>query len=389
MTDLYLLEADLPAEWHPFARCRPVSELRAGAWLVRERWEAIAAGEARGIFAGEHLLDFVEAGVPPVTPPADITGPAVIGLSTFAPSGVKPELPRAPATRMNDGQPVGWWVPDGAQWTPGATVVTTEEIAIDGLRLHGAYDVVTALEYFLVADTADFTHEGGDELPDGSIVIGDPADVVVLGALVEPGVVFDVRQGAVVIEQHAYVKSGTRFEGPVYVGPGTEVLGGAIVDSAFGPRCKVRGEIVSCSFLGYANKGHEGFLGHSVVGRWVNLGAGTTTSNLKNTYGGVRLEIGGARHETGRMFLGTLFADHAKTAIGTQLDTGTMVGVGANVFGWARPPKYVAPFAWGAEGVMRKDGFLDIASRVMPRRKVEFDDAVRAMLSRIYDHAVS
>ncbi len=388
MTDLYLFEVDLPAEWYPFAHCRPVSELRAGAWLVRERWEAIASGETRAIFAGDHLRGFAEDGVPAVTPPTDVTGPAIVGLSAFAPSGVKPEFPREQATLMNDGQPVGWWVPAGIRWTPGTSLESTVEVPIDGLRLHGAYDLITALEYFLVADTTDFTHEGGEQLPDGSIVIGDPGDVVVLGARVEPGVVFDVQHGAVVIEQHVYVKSGTRLEGPVYLGPGSEVLGGTIAHSAFGPRCKVRGEIVSCTFLGYANKAHDGFLGHSVVGRWVNLGAGTTTSNLKNTYGGIRVEIGGKRHETGRQFLGTVFGDHVKTAIGTQLDTGTVVGVGANVFGWARPPKSIAPFAWGANGVMRKDGFLDIASRVMPRRNVEFDDAVRETLSRIYDHAL-
>jgi hypothetical protein len=117
------------------------------------------------------------------------------------------------------------------------------------------------------------------------------------------------------------------------------------------------------------------------------MGAGTTTSNLKNTYGGIRMEIGAERHETGRLNLGTVFGDHVKTAIGTMLDTGTAVGVGANIFGWPRPPKYIAPFAWGADGVMRKEGFLAIASRVMPRRKVEFSDAVRDTLGRIYDHA--
>jgi UDP-N-acetylglucosamine diphosphorylase/glucosamine-1-phosphate N-acetyltransferase len=387
MTHLYLLETDLSAAWYPFQQCRPVSELRAGAWLIRERWEAIADGPAQAIFARGHLHGFTEDGVPAVGPAAVVEGPALIGLSTFAPSGVKPDLPRRPAALVNDGHAVGWWVPAGARWTPDAPPVTTEELAVDGLRLHGSYDLVTALEYFLVADTADFTHEAGEQLPDGSILIGDPGDVVVLGAIIEPGVVFDTRRGAVVVEQHVHVKSGTRLEGPVYIGPGSEVHGGVFTHSAFGPRCKLRGDITHSVFLGYANKVHEGFVGHSVIGRWVNMGAGTTTSNLKNTYGGIRMEIGAERHETGRLNLGTVFGDHVKTAIGTMLDTGTAVGVGANVFGWPRPPKYIAPFAWGADGVMRKDGFLEIASRVMPRRKVDFSDAVRDTLDRIYDHA--
>jgi len=124
-----------------------------------------------------------------------------------------------------------------------------------------------------------------------------------------------------------------------------------------------------------------------VIGRWANLGAGTITSNLKNTYGRVRLEIAGTRLETGLQFLGSLIGDHAKTAIGTLLGTGTVIGTGASVFDGERPPKYVPPFAWGGvgDGRMTKDGFLKIAGRVLPRRDVAVDDATRAMLERIYD----
>jgi UDP-N-acetylglucosamine diphosphorylase/glucosamine-1-phosphate N-acetyltransferase len=278
-------------------------------------------------------------------------------------------------------------VPGGVQWEPGAEFDAV--VDVEGLVLAGAFDLVTALEHFLVADAADFTTEPGDALPEGSTVVGDPGDVVILGATIEPGVVFDVRHGAVVVEQHSYVRSGTRLDGPVFVGPGCEILGGPVSACAFGPRCKVRGEISSSVFLGYSNKGHEGFVGHSVVGRWANLGAGTTTSNLKNTYGPVRLDLAGERVETGRQFLGTLFGDHAKVAIGTQFNTGTIVGVGANVFGTGRPPKFVPPFAWGDAGVCSLDGFLAIAERVLPRRNVTVTDQVRATLERIYQHATS
>jgi len=205
--------------------------------------------------------------------------------------------------------------------------------------------------------------------------------------------VFDVREGAVVIEQHAYVKSGTRFEGPVYVGPGSDVLGGQVRWCSIGPRCKVRGEISTSVFVGFANKAHEGFVGHSVIGRWVNLGAGSTTSNLKNTYGNVRLQvggeaIGGASIETSRQYLGSLLGDHVKTAIGTMLGTGTVVGAGANVFGDVRPPRYVPPFAWGGADAERMDeeGFLVTAERVLARREVQFTEPVKQMLRTLYQH---
>jgi UDP-N-acetylglucosamine diphosphorylase/glucosamine-1-phosphate N-acetyltransferase len=388
VTQLYLMEPAPSAAWYPFADARPICELRAGVWLIRERWEAIAQTEAAEIFGPAHLRAFAEEGVPPVGDRRPVSGPALVGRSDFAPSGVPPELGDAPAQLVNDGTTVGWWIPEGATGNP--EVAGSATIELEGLLLAGAYDLVTALEHFLPPDAADFTREATDGVADGSTVIGDPADVIVLGATLEPGVVFDVREGPVVIEQHAYVASGTRLVGPVYVGPGSEVLGHSVRGSVIGPRCKVRGEISTSVFLGYANKAHDGFVGHSVIGRWVNLGAGTTTSNLKNTYGPVRLRPPAGPVETGRQFLGSLIGDHAKTAIGTQLDTGTLVGAGANVFGAARPAKYVPPFAWGETGErMGRQAFLTIAERVLPRRGVPVTDAVRRMLGTIYDHAAT
>ncbi|GIW51016.1 MAG: hypothetical protein KatS3mg081_0371 [Gemmatimonadales bacterium] len=386
MTKVYLLEPEESLLWFPFGHSRPVAELRAGVWLIRERWEAVAQGEAEAIFGPPHLYSFCEEGTPPVQPRGQVGGPAVIGRSDFAPAGELVELGSDPVRLVNEGATVGWWVPEGVQWDGQDS--DWESVELPGILLRGAYDLVTALDHFLPQDAADFTQEAGDPLPDGCIVIGDPADVVIMGAAVEPGVIFDVRQGAVVLDQGSYVKSGTRLEGPLYIGPATQVLGDSISASAVGPFCKIRGEIAHSVFLGYANKAHYGFIGHSVIGRWVNLGAGTTNSNLKNTYGPIRLSVGAEQIETGMQFLGSLIGDHAKTAIGVQLDTGTVIGVGANVFGSVRPPKYVAPFSWGAAGErVDLEGFLKVAERVMPRRKVEFTEAVRKMLADIYRHA--
>ncbi len=389
MSDLYLLDPPVSPAWAPFQTARPVCECRAGAWLIRERWEAIADAGTAAILGPPHLHAFVEDGVPPVRGVAPVAGPALIGRSDFAPTGVAPDLPEGAARLTNEGDVVGWWVPPGSSWsgpdTPG------EDVEIEGLLLHGAFDLVTALEQFLAGDVADFLREGGgDPIADGSILIGDPHDVVLLGAGVEPGVVFDVRRGPVVLEQHSYVRSGTRLDGPLYVGPGTEILGGTVGGSAIGPRCRVRGEVSSSAFFGYANKTHDGFLGHSVIGRWTNLGAGTTTSNLKNTYGAVRLDLGGDRIETGRQLLGSLIGDHVKTAIGTLLPTGAVVGVGANVFGAVAVPKHVPAFAWGLAGERQTlDGFLTTARRVMPRRSVEVTDAVAAGLEAAYRFGTS
>ncbi len=388
MTTLFLLDPPPTAAWLPFADSRPLCELRAGAWLVRERWEAVAQTEAAGIFGAPHLTSFVEDGVPAVRGHEAVEGPAIIGRSDFAPEGDPPALGDQALRLVNGDTVVGWWAPPGVVWESESQDWPDAEIT--GVPLHGAYDIIGALEHLLPADTVDFTREAGDPVPDGSIVIGDPGDVVLLGARVDPGVVFDVRQGVIVLEQHSYVRSGTRLEGPLYVGPGTEVLGGSLAQSSIGPRCKVRGELLRVVFLGYGNKAHDGFVGDSVIGRWANLGADTVTSNLKNTYGSVRLDVPGGRLETNRQFLGSLIGDHAKTAIGTLLTTGTVVGVGANVVAPLRPPKCVPPFTWAEVGTaMEKDGFLEVVERVMPRRQEEFTEEVRAMLEAIYLYATA
>jgi UDP-N-acetylglucosamine diphosphorylase/glucosamine-1-phosphate N-acetyltransferase len=383
MTSLYLLEPDpAGAAWAPFSGVRPVAELRAGLWRIRERWEGALQRDATAIL-GAHVAGFTEFDEPPAELPMPIEGPAIVAASWFAPSGAPIES-TAPVRRLTHaGATVGWVIASGEQWTG-----PTDEgagLEVDGVLLRGAYDLVTALERLLPADCADFRAAPSAGVPEGSIVLGDPSDVISLRAVVEPGVVFDVRNGPVVIEEGAEIRSGTRLEGPTYVGGGTRVLGGFVRGSVFGPECRVRGEIAASVFLGYGNKAHEGFVGHSVVGHWVNLGAGTTTSNLKNTYGPVRLEVDGRRIETGRANLGTLFGDHAKTAIGTMLPTGTVIGAGANVFGATVPPKYVPPFAWGCAGErITEEGFLTVARRVFARRDVAWSEARQESLRRAY-----
>jgi UDP-N-acetylglucosamine diphosphorylase/glucosamine-1-phosphate N-acetyltransferase len=383
---LYLLDPEPAPAWAPFAGARPLCELRAGAHLIRERWEAFVGAETAEIFALPHLTGFRETGVPPVSARRGVPGPALIASSTFAPHGLAPALPSGAFRLTAGGVTVAWGVGAGAVWDgPQAHAAA---LAVSGMVLRGVHDLVRALEPLLVADVAALCG-ASDPIPAGSVVLGDPGGLALRDAAVEPGVVFDVRHGSVVLESGVVVRSGTRLEGPLWVGANTELLGGAIRASAIGPRSRVRGEISSCVFLGYANKAHDGFVGHSVIGRWVNLGAGTITSNLKNTYGDVRLTVAGTTIDTGQQFLGSLIGDHAKTAIGTLLGTGTVIGAGANVFDAVRPPPYVPPFAWGADGTARttREGFLTVAERVLPRRDVAVDAATRAALGRIYDWA--
>ncbi|MCC6661518.1 MAG: hypothetical protein IT437_11600 [Phycisphaerales bacterium] len=205
---------------------------------------------------------------------------------------------------------------------------------------------------------------------------GHAALVIDPAAKVYPGVTFDLEHGAIVVAEGATVRPGATLIGPVYVGPGSTVSDRALIkaDTAIGPRCKVAGEVGGTIFQGHANKGHDGHLGDSWVGEWVNLGAGTMNSNLLNTYGEVlaRGASGGAER-TGMQFLGAILGDHVKTAIGTRIMTGCVAGTGAMWAAGRAMSGYVPPFAWvtdEGERRYRRGRFVEVARAMMARRNV-------------------
>ncbi len=382
MKTLYLLEPENPgAAWAPFAGAAPLSELRAGAWRLRERWERALGARTKGIIAPH--AGVAQPGSPPHVDGNAITGPAWVVDVTYAPR--LPMRAIGEAHRLlHEGRAVAWRLDAGERWQ--GPFDSGNGRVIEGIQLRGAADLVTALEDFLFTDTLAGLEGGSDAIPAHTIVLGNPGAIALRGAELEPGVVIDVRKGAVILDEGVTVRSGTRLEGPLWAHPHTWLLGGAMRHLSAGPHCRLHGEISTSVFSGHANKSHDGFVGHSVIGSWVNLGAGTITSNLKNTYGPIRLDVGTERIETKRTNLGALIGDHAKTAIGTLLSTGSIIGAGANLFGAPRAPRNVQPFAWGGDDDtrLRADAFVDVAKRVMPRRGVEVSTAIEASLRAMH-----
>jgi UDP-N-acetylglucosamine diphosphorylase/glucosamine-1-phosphate N-acetyltransferase len=206
-------------------------------------------------------------------------------------------------------------------------------------------------------------------------------------ATIEPQVYFDTTNGPVLVRRGATVQAFTRLVGPCVVGRDSVVGGDKISGSSIGDVCRVHGELSGAILLGHANKAHDGFVGHSYLGRWVNLGAGTITSNLKNTYGTVPFWTPDGEQDSKLQFLGTFLGDHAKTGIGTSLTTGTVVGAGANVYGSGMPPKVIPPFAWGERppySTYRMDKFIDVARHVMSRRHVDLSERQIRALTAAY-----
>jgi UDP-N-acetylglucosamine diphosphorylase/glucosamine-1-phosphate N-acetyltransferase len=203
-------------------------------------------------------------------------------------------------------------------------------------------------------------------------------------------VVADTTRGPVVIDHDALVTAFTRLEGPCYVGPHTQVQGAKIrAGTTLGPHCRIGGEVEASIVHGFSNKYHDGFLGHSYVGEWVNLGAGTHNSDLRNDYGEVTVTVAGRRIATGRTKVGCFLGDHTKTGLGTLINTGTNVGVCCNLLPAGRlAPKYVPSFATWWNGSLCENfewgRLLETAHAVMQRRGCALTDAHAALFRHIY-----
>lgn len=197
-------------------------------------------------------------------------------------------------------------------------------------------------------------------------------------------VAVDTTSGPVILDRGVTVQPHVLLEGPLYVGPGSIIKAGARIygDSSFGIGCRLAGEIAESTFGDFANKQHAGFIGHAVLGSWINLGAMTTCSDLKNNYGMIRVDLGHGAVDTGLRFVGLMMGDHAKTAIGTLFNTGTTVGVATNIFGAGMPPKLVGNFRWGGEAgcpAYAVEPAVATASVVMERRGCRLGDSHREL----------
>jgi UDP-N-acetylglucosamine diphosphorylase/glucosamine-1-phosphate N-acetyltransferase len=202
--------------------------------------------------------------------------------------------------------------------------------------------------------------------------------------------------GPIYIGKNAEVMEGSMIRGPFALGEsstlkmGTKIYGGTTI----GPHCKVGGEVSNSVFFGYSNKAHDGFIGNSVIGEWCNLGANTNNSNLKNNYSKVKVWNYYKKDyvDSGLTFCGLMMGDHSKSSISSMFNTGTVVGVSANIFGSGFPPKMIPSFAWGGSNgftTFRMKDALELAQRVMERRHIKLTKVDAVILKAIFDQTES
>lgn len=420
MTRLYLYDDAVARTFDPFCLTRPTGELRAGAELIRTRWERRLQLTASGFLGADHLRDFEESGAPrAVTSDGELEAGSIVASTRCVVSlhegggdrGARAWVcnGRIAAVRLaaamsaavfTDGEidldrlaefphaaPGTRGRPDTAALTPASGAGVME---LQGRWLEAPWDLIATLGDQLVEDIPALAARLTIHNPAEARVFGDHPVYCERGAQLEPWVVLDATTGPILVRGGTSVAAFSRIVGPCYIGEGSTIIGDRVALCSVGDVCKVRGEISNSILLGHSNKGHTGFVGHSYLGRWVNLGAGTTTSNLKNTYGTVQLATPEGTRDTGQQFLGTFFGDHVKTGIGTMLTTGTVLGAGANIFGSVPPPKRVPAFSWGERepyGRFELGKFLEVAARMMERRHVELSSRGRDWLTAAYREA--
>lgn len=367
----------------PITYTRPAADICVGLYTLEERWKEYLPGDYSHMTA-EYLRELYPA-------------PASVDDMTLYVAGnvVADEAIAAAASSLRPGQRL---VTDGLVIASRGDDASCD-IAYAGevLALRHVYDIFTLNDRIIKLDFAKAT--AGREsrsLSATNTVIGDPTLIFVEeGAFVECSSL-NTLGGPIYIGKDATVMEGCHLRGPIAMLEHSQANMGCLIYGAttLGPYCKVGGELNNVVMLGYSNKGHDGFLGNSVVGQWCNLGGGTIASNLKNDYSEIKLWNYPASRflRTGLQFCGLIMGDHSKSAINTTFNTATTVGVGCNIISEGMPRVFIPSFSKGGTAGfdnVNMAEFFAIARRVMARRNKELTPAHQRMYEAIADYSDS
>jgi UDP-N-acetylglucosamine diphosphorylase/glucosamine-1-phosphate N-acetyltransferase len=318
---------------------QPPQVLVNGRWLAPESVAVESGGPCVGLVGDQVAFVVLPSTANPAVAQATGNGPPVPCAPTWSATGVGLHLWF---------QNLTWYLDHWKAHLPTRPA--------GGAMIDYPWDLVQNNAHVLEQDERFWrTHREAIELR-GPSLVGPPERLLVDStARVEPLVLIDTTKGPVMVDRDAVVEAFSRLEGPCYVGPGTHVLAGRVRGSSFGPHCRIGGEVESSIVHGYSNKAHEGFLGHSYVGEWVNLGSGTQTSDLRNDYGQVTVTIAGQKVDTGLLKVGSFIGDHTKTSISCLLNTGSVVGpFGMLVNSGGLLPRTLPAFCLFSEGRLRE-----------------------------------
>lgn len=390
--NVILFDGDSRQNLLPLTYTRPMGNLRIGILTINEKWEKALRTSISYI-----TEDFLSTKFPVVK---DVNNVLING--GLCPNG-KIELA---ISNLNNGESL---TNEGVVL---AAKLNSEEL--ESYLLNKDFSNLTSIEYtdevVLIQNSWDIFAKNGQameldfavvtkgrtsaKLSDSNVLIGDNL-FIEEGATIE-GATINTKTGPVYIGKDAEVMEGSLIRGGFALGEHATLKMGAKVygPTTIGPHCKAGGEISNSLLYGFSNKGHDGFIGNTVIGEWCNLGADTNTSNLKNNYAKVRLwDYGTSRFaNTGLQFCGLIMGDHSKCGINTMFNTGTVVGVSANIYGAGFPRNFIPSFAWGGSGGMIEFRFnkaAEVAEAMMSRRGLAFNEMEEAILQKIYDDSAN
>jgi len=373
----------------PFTHTRPVADIRCGILTMRKRWE-ILLQSGTATLTQNHLRELY--------PHEEGVSTTWINGSVFGTKDLAAAILQLPADAFleQDGLVLAAHTSGGQSFTSDnieqqLTVLTKQSFTGTVLRLQHTWDIFSMNEQAIALDYALLTEgRSSQPLPEHVTVMGKELVFIEAGAVIAPCII-NASKGPVYIGKDAEIMEGCMLRGPLALGEHAVIKMGAKVYGAttIGDGCKVGGEISNVVFFANSNKGHDGFLGNAVIGEWCNLGADTNCSNLKNNYDVVKVwsESKGQLESTGLQFCGLMMGDHSKCGINTMFNTGTVVGVSANIYGGDFPEKFVPSFSWGGSGGMTTYSFdkaMDTARRMMSRRNIELSAAEEAMYHYIF-----
>ncbi len=399
-----IFEDEFSRRLHPLTLTRPVFDLRCGMFTLHEKVRNVFAQQSTVFACRKYLQELVrqsygeEVVNQPSPDPCLFVNAAVIadtafrteldvsGERLFVQQGrlLAARLSGEPAADMRKGQT------NTAAFVDRCDLPVSE---IEGVRLVDyPWDLVAANAHEIARDFEARSVVGriaGSVHPSAVLVNSDNIHIG-QDATIKAGVILDAEQGPIYIGRNVTVMSNAVIAGPAYVGDNSIIKIGAKIyeGTSIGPVCKVGGEVECAILHGHSNKQHEGFLGHAYLGEWVNLGADTNNSDLKNNYASVRVTIDGEVVDSGLQFVGLFMGDHSKAGINTMFNTGTVVGVMSNVFGAGFPPKAVPSFSWGGAGGLTEHDFakaIATAAQAMARRGEKLLPEQEKLLRHVFE----
>jgi len=397
---------DDAGHWGPLADRRAACDFRTGAVTSRRRIERALQQTTDALLVPERLAQVTaerhrDTSVnPDFTQNSDahwLLVSARWGAHNTDEASRLAALPPNTALLQNDGQLVAAHLPaQSASFTNLPRDAATQTLEHNTL-LTRPWHILDQLDDALRADLdATDLPDALNDLPPGAHLVGEHAVHIATSATVMPGVVINTTQGPVCIDQHAHIQPFTAIDGPCYIGAHTELAAHTAIraKTVIGPQCKVGGEVKASVIQGCSNKAHLGYLGDALVGEWVNLGADTNVSNLKNTYGPVRVQLepcANAEH-TNRTNHGPIIGDFVRTAIGSRLPTGSVIGTGAMLAISHFAPKHTPRFTFATDAGAQThdlDALLRTAAHMTQRRGVTLTDADTDLLRTLHTRATT